>query len=89
MSSDLPKVALTQYIAERTGTVEFEALECKTEYLLRLRANEDSTLKTLQKSFAKSGHQTDCIGQVLIVWLKPDDWFISSAISRYNEIQHA
>lgn len=85
MTPNLRKVALAQYIAERADTEQFEVLECKTEYLLRLKTNNDGTLEALQKSFTKSGQQTDCIGHVLIVWLKHGDWFISSAMSCYNE----
>lgn len=67
MSSDLRNVALTQYVAEVAGTDEFEVTESRTDYLLKLKANDENALKTLLKSFAQTGHQTDCIGRVVIV----------------------
>lgn len=79
--------ALTYYIEQLAGTAEFSIMDCHTEYLLRIKSKNSEALQMLEKTFTKSGHQTDSIGHVLIIWLAPNDWLISSALSRYNETQ--
>lgn len=87
MSTDLYSMALTRYISDRADTGEFEVLNSQSGYLLRVRAANEDVRRKLEKHFTKTGRETGCIGRVVIVWLKPGDCLISSAMSGYSEAQ--